>query len=184
MQALDADSCLPDGKAGLILKVTFQCHTRLQSSRSKGAHAIGRADLAETDANNPLQQAILELEAFARGGLPLSHYVKNVPPVQLAEKSWRVGYPDYQVGMDRLWTALNDAGLSTVTSPAYNSWLAQNKEPLTTPQEIDELGREELLLRLFSIRRAERFCDGYWTAVLERGLFLAYALRLSKLPEA
>lgn len=137
--------------------------------------------MAETNLNDPLRQAIAKLEAFARGDLPLSHYVKNVAPVRLADKSWRVGYPDYQPGMDRLWTALFDAGLSTVTPPAYNAWLARNEKPLTKVREIEALGREELLLRLFAIRRAERFCDGYWTGELEQGLFLAYALRLSKL---
>lgn len=36
-----------------------------------------------TDANDPLQDAIMELEAFARGDLPISHYVKNDTPVRL-----------------------------------------------------------------------------------------------------
>jgi hypothetical protein len=36
----------------------------------------------------------------------------------------------------------------------------------------------ELLLRLFSIRRHERFCDGHWTGALTLGFLLAFARRL------
>ena len=137
--------------------------------------------MGKTEPNDALRQVITELEAFARGEVPLAHYVESVVPVQLATKSWRVGYPEYQPAMDRLWAALSSAGMSAVTSAAYNEWLSLNKEPLATPGEVDQLGLPELLLRLFSIRRAERFCDGHWVEVLERGMFLAYAERLSRL---
>ena len=126
-----------------------------------------------TDANDLLQDAIMELEAFARGDLPISHYVKNDTPLGL-------GYTNYQAGMDRLWTALEGAGLSTVTPTAYNAWRAQADEAIESLQEIRDVGREELLLRLSWIQRAERFSDGYWADVLERGMFLAYARRLAE----
>ena len=136
-----------------------------------------------TDANDLLQDAIMELEAFARGDLFISHYVKDEPPLRLADKSWRLGYPNYHAGMDRLWTALEGAGLSTVTPTAYNAWRAQADEAIESLQEIGDVGREELLLRLSWIQRAERFSDGYWADVLERGMFLAYARRLAKISE-
>ncbi|TCJ41291.1 DUF6508 domain-containing protein [Parafrankia sp. BMG5.11] len=136
--------------------------------------------MVEIDASDLLPHAILELEAFARGDLPISHYVKDVPSVRLADKSWQVGYPNYQAGMDRLWVALNHAGLSTVTRTAYEAWTARDKDSPTL-QEVGDLSREELLFGLFSIKRAERFSEGYWTVVLERGLFLAYAQRLAKI---
>ena len=137
--------------------------------------------MVETDANDLLQHAIVELEAFARGDLPISHYMKDVPPVRSAENIWQVGYPDYQAGMDRLWVALTHAGLSTVTPTAYDAWRAQSDEAIDSLHEIGDASREELLLRLSWIQRAERFSDGYWTGLLERGLFLAYAHRLAKI---
>ncbi len=130
--------------------------------------------MVETDANDLLQHAIVELEALARGDLPISHYVKDVPSVCSAENVWTLGYPNYQAGMDRLWGALNGAGLSTITPTAYNAWRAQADEAINSLQEIGDHGRQELLLRLSWIQRAERFSDGYWTSLLERGLFLAY----------
>ncbi len=139
--------------------------------------------MVEADAKDLLQHAIVELEALARGDLSLSHYVKDVPSVCSAEKVWKLGYPNYQAGMDRLWVALNGAGLSTVTPTAYNAWRAQADEAIEFLQEIGDLGREELLLRLFLIRSAERFCDGHWTYVLERGEFLAYAQRLAEVTD-
>ncbi len=139
--------------------------------------------MAEIDAKDLLQRAIAELEAFARGDLPISHYVKDVPPVCSAEKVWTLGYPNYQAGMDRLWAALNGAGMSTVTPTAYNAWRAQANEAIKSLQEIGGLNREELLLRLSWIQRAERFSDGYWTFLLKRGLFLAYAQRLAKITD-
>lgn len=129
-----------------------------------------------------LSEAVAELEAFGRGALPLEHYVVNVLPVQTGEKSWIAGYPDYQPAMDRLWAALSAAGLGEVTPDAYNRWLAEAHPPLETPDEVAALGREELLLRLFSIRRLERFCDGHWTGALTRGFLLAFARRLLEMP--
>jgi hypothetical protein len=140
--------------------------------------------MADEGARGRLLEAVAELEAFSRGELPLAHYVENVAPVQLAEKSWRLGYPAYQAGMDRLWAALFEAGLSSVTPAAYNDWLARNEAPAASAAEIARLGREELLLRLFAVRRGERFCDGYWTGLLEAGLLLAYARRLAELMPA
>ena len=134
--------------------------------------------MVETDANDLLQHAIVELEAFARGDLPISHYVKDV---RLADKSWPASYPDYQAGMDRLWVALTHAGLLTITPTAYYAWRAQSDEAIDSLHEIGDASREELLLRLSWIQRAERFSDGYWTGLLERGLFLAYAHRLAKI---
>ena len=133
-----------------------------------------------TDANDLLQDAIMELEAFARGDLPISDYVKDVPPVRSADKTWGLGYQGYRAGMDCRWTALEGAGLSTVTPTAYNAWRAQADEAIESLQEIRDVGREELLLRLSWIQRAERFSDGYWADVLERGMVLAYARRLAE----
>ena len=130
-----------------------------------------------------LSEAVSELEAFERGALPLEHYVIHVLPVRTGEKSWIAGYPDYQPAMDRLWAALFAAGLGEVTPDAYNLWLAGEHPPLETPDEVAALDREEMLLRLFSIRRLERFCDGHWTSALTLGFLLAFARRLLERPE-
>lgn len=138
-------------------------------------------DSSGVPASEALAAAIGELEAFAQGALPLDHYVVNVAPVRTGEKSWINGYPDYRPAMDRLWAALTAAGMNEVTPDAYNGWLARAAPPLETPERVAALGREELLLRLFTIRRHERFCDGHWTAALERGFLLAFARRLAAL---
>ena len=128
-----------------------------------------------------LREATAELEAFARGDLPLEHYVVVVPPVRTGEKSWTMGYPEYRPAMDRMWAAFFAAGLSEVTADAYNGWIARQAPPLQSPDEVASLDREELLLRLFFTRRHERFSDGHWTSALELGYFLAFARRLLEL---
>lgn len=127
-----------------------------------------------------LEAAVEDLEAFADGKLPRDHFVVTIWPEGPGDGA-RIGYPDYRPAMDRVWDALFAAGLSGVTPDAYNAWLATKAEPLSDHEAIARLRREELLVRLFAIRRAERFCDGYWTSQLEKGLLLAYARRLLEL---
>ena len=129
-------------------------------------------------ARDALREAVAELEAFERGALPLDHYVVHVLPVRTGEKTSIAGYPDYQPAMDRLWAALTAAGLGELKPGDYSRWLAEEHPPLEHPDEVAALAREELLLRLFSILRLERFCDGHWTGALMQGFLLAFARRL------
>lgn len=131
----------------------------------------------EDSSRRRLEKAVEELAAFADGRLPREHFVTTVRPAG-GEGTTFLGYPDYRPAMDALWDAFFRAGLNEVTPETYNAYLATEEEPLAEPGAISRLGREELLVRLFAIRRAERFCDGYWTSQLERGLLLAYARRL------
>lgn len=124
-----------------------------------------------------LREAVAELEAFERGDLGIEHYAVMVPSERLEDGSWRVGWPDYQPAMERLWSAFWAAG--AMASPeAYTDWLARNERPLQRPEEVASLSRDELIVRLFAIRRGERFGDGHWISALERGYFLAFARRL------
>jgi hypothetical protein len=130
----------------------------------------------------PLREAVAELEAFERGELGLDHYAIMVPPEQLPNGSWTVGWPDYRPAMDRLWAAFWAAD-AMATPEAYLEWLARKEPPLQQPEEAATLPRDELVGRLFAIRRGERFCDGHWLSALELGFFLAFARRLLALAD-
>ena len=132
----------------------------------------------EADSLAALAQLVEELEALSRGERPLELYVRNVAPERLADGSWRTGYPDYQPAMDNLWAVLHEAGLGAVTPQDYNAWLAKGEPPLERLEQVEALDREELLLRLFVIRRHERFSDGHWSRMLEQGVLHAFASRL------
>lgn len=156
--------------------------TRARGRKERSSPAGPQQADAAAHAAEPLEAAVAELEAFARGELPRGHFVVDVPGWKGPEGHWHPGYPDYRPGMDELWAALVGAGLGGVTAEAYNAWLATKRPPLETADQVAAIDdRDELLVRLLAIRRAERFCDGYWTSVLERGLMLSYARRLREL---
>jgi hypothetical protein len=105
-------------------------------------------------------EALADLEALAAGSLPMSEFV-----------TWPGSYPEYTSRFDRLWPALAEAGFDPGAVLDYMAWAAGRD--LESAEAIAAMSAEDLGPMVVAMRRAERFGDGVWASLLERGLFLA-----------
>lgn len=105
-------------------------------------------------------EALADLEALAAGSVPQSEFV-----------TWTGPYPSYTARFERLWPALAEAGFDSGDVLDYVAWRAGRD--IESAEAIAAMSADDLRHMAVAMRRAERFGDGIWASLLERGIFLA-----------
>ena len=105
-------------------------------------------------------EAFADLEALAAGSLAKTEFV-----------TWPSPYPDYSARLDRLWPALAEAGFDSGAVLDYRAWAAGRD--IESAEAVAAMSADDLCHMVVAMRRAERFGDGAWASLLDRGLFLA-----------
>ncbi len=113
-------------------------------------------------------EALADLEALAAGSLAKTDFV-----------TWPGPYPSYTARFDRLWPALAEAGFDPGAVLDYMAWRAGRD--IDSAEAIAAMSADDLRHMVVAMRRAERFGDGIWASLLERGIFLAVFRRAQSL---
>lgn len=126
-----------------------------------------------------LRQAMTDLEGLGAGRVSPCAYHRIVAPGCAADGCLSFAYHAYGPAMDQLWAAFTAAGFEA-TPADYTDWLRRTGNA-HDPARIAQMDRDDLMMLLLAIRRGERFAEGHWAAMLDRGVFLAIGRRLLEL---
>jgi hypothetical protein len=88
----------------------------------------------------------------------------------------------YLPPMDRLWEVLFAAAPVPDDAKDYVAWIDRHPDA-ADPAVIAAFDYEDLAMFVFAIRRRERFSEGLWEEMLDRGIFAAVLARLIALAE-
>jgi len=126
-------------------------------------------------------EALADLEALAAGALPLTAMVRWTEGERDEDGTLTLPHPQYAARFDRIWAALAEAGFDPGARLDHIAWRDRFAGDPDDPATIAAMATDDLRHLAVRARRGERFCDGWWAGLLERGVLLAMLRRAEAL---